>query len=251
MPYGTRLAPPRPGVRHVHVFRWRTIIAGDRLRKRVDRLFHWPIIALAMAILPLLVIELIWMPAGWLRTVVAVAFGIVWAAFVVEFVVKFTIAESRLEYARRNWLDLVIIAVPVLGPLRLKASVTRTARVFKLRGVGMKFARYAFTVIIGMEATERLLERVGIKQRQGDKDPLRMTRHELMTEVRRRRRLLAQWERWYDAQVAYLREQGNVMDPTPPPADVEPDPQHDDAAHGAPAPEDPAPVSDNLRVQPE
>jgi hypothetical protein len=182
-------------------------------------------IGLALAILPLLLIELIWQPKGWLRWTIDIGFAVIWLAFVVEFVLKIAIAESRVEYVRRNWLDLVIIAVPILRPLRLKAGMVRTTRVFKLRGVGMKFFRYFFTVIIGMEATERLLERVGFKRQRGEKDPTRMTRYELMDEVRRHRRAAEQWESWYEAHMDYLREHDGPPDETPPPQTPRPDPQ--------------------------
>ena len=57
VPHGTELPPPRPGVRYVRVPLWGIVIADDELRRRVDDRFHWPMIILALAILPLFLIE--------------------------------------------------------------------------------------------------------------------------------------------------------------------------------------------------
>lgn len=207
VPSETRLPPAPPGVRYVRVPMLGIVVATDRRRRRVDRFFHWPMIVLALAILPLLLIEFVKQPEGALRVAVQIGFAIIWLAFVVEFFVKVAIAESRPEYMRRNWLDIVIIVVPLLRPLRA-ARVVRTARVFKLRGVAMKFVRSIFTVVVGLEATERLLHRIGLKPRKMRTDPERMTRHQLETEVRRLRRLSDRWEDWWEAHETHVAEHG-------------------------------------------
>ena len=51
------LPPPRPGVRHVKLKRVGVLVADDELRQRVDRLFHRPMIFLALLVLPVLAIE--------------------------------------------------------------------------------------------------------------------------------------------------------------------------------------------------
>ena len=192
------LPPPRPGFRHVKVPILGIVISSDRLRQRVDRYFHWPMIILALLVLPILAIEFFLQPQPgsvlWLSILIAVT--IIWFAFTIEFLIKIAIAECRIEYIKHNWLDVIIIIVPFLRPLRV-ASLARTSRVFTLRGVGMKFAKLIFTVLLGMEATDRLLERVGLKRRAGRIDPSQMTRYELMREVRKLRKTDDAWEEWY------------------------------------------------------
>lgn len=217
-PHGATLPPPRPGVRHVPVPMLGVVIAGDPLRRRVDRFFHWPMIVLALLILPLLLLDHLylranvlerdsWMNQPWVFWAVRIGLGVIWLAFLIEFIVKITIAESRVEYAKRNWLDIVIIVIPVLRPVRAAAA---TSRVFTLRGVGMKCARYVFTVIIGLEASERLLHRIGIRSRSDRPDPADMTRHQLMQEVRHLRGLTDAWESWHEAHQVYLREHHDI-----------------------------------------
>lgn len=204
---GALLPPPPPGVRYVRVpVTGRVVVADDRLRDRIDCFFHWPMIILALAILPLLAWEFFWPPESgtWQWWASAVSLGVIWLAFFVEFTIKVAIAECRFEYAKRNWLDIVVLCLPLLRPLRV-ATVVRTSRVYALRGVGMKLLRYGFTLIIGLEMTDRLLERVGMK-RAGGEDPRVMTRHALIRELKRRRAEVAAWESWYaDYQAYYHR----------------------------------------------
>ncbi|MCH7571830.1 MAG: hypothetical protein IH891_02815 [Planctomycetes bacterium] len=210
VPGNRRLPPPRPGVRHVTLPLIRMIvIADDDLRTSINRHFHWPMLMLALLMLPLLVVEFLIKPAPgtWLRWVCLIGLTIIWLAFFIEFVVKITIAESRFEYAKRNWLDIIIIIMPAFRTLRF-ASIARSSRLFTLRGVGMKFGRYFFTGLLGLEATDRLLLRIGLKKKHRRPHPDKMTRHQLSTEVLKLRKLEDAWEAWYEEHMEHLTERG-------------------------------------------
>lgn len=178
------------------------VLADDALRVRVDRAFHSPMIVLALCVLPLLLIEFLLfkkMPdlkEGWLGTAVQVALWLIWTAFFVELVIKVTIAESRFEYLRRHWIDVLIVVLPLLRPLRI-TRLARTARVFTLRGVGMKMFRSVAAVLLGAEIGERLAQRFGLR-RDGRPDPRRMTRLQLENEVKSLRGRIDAWEVWFD-----------------------------------------------------
>lgn len=247
---GRLLPPPRPGVRYVSVYLTPFIvISDDELRRRIDRRFHWPMIMFALLMIPLLVVEL-WMPNAplWLKWIGWIGMSLIWFAFVVEFVIKIAIAESRLEYAKRNWLDILIIVLPALRPLRAGA-VVRTSKLFTLRGAGIKFARLFFTAMLGLEATDRLLERIGIKKAKTRRHPDEMTRYEITKEILRLRRLAEAWEEWHEREAEYLEELGvNLYEEKPPPEDrtdeIEPtDPASDfaDEPTIAPSCESPSP----------
>lgn len=212
VPCGATLPPPCPGVRHVRVPRLGIVIADDELRRRIDRYFHYPMIVLALLTLPLLILDYMYIQEAaasqatardWKWWLTISGLTLIWLAFLVEFIVKIAVAECRIEYVKRNWLDLVIIVIPLLRPLRA-AAVARTTRVFTLRGVGFKFCRYVFTLIVGLEATDRVLQRLGWKAGPGRREPEKMTRFELMAEVRRLRRLNDQWQSWHRAEQEYL-----------------------------------------------
>jgi hypothetical protein len=212
------LPPPPPGTRHVRLPLCPTIIADDDCRRRVDRWFFWPMILLALAVLPLIAIELWYLDRtegadreflGWLCWI---GFAMISLAFLVEFLVKIAIAESRLEYVKRNWIDVIIIVIPALRPLRATALV-KGSRVFKLRGVGMKLCRYAFTFVVGLEATDRYAKKYGLRAADGRKPPERMTRQELVTELTKLRRRCDSWEAWYDAHESFLCNGSGTADP--------------------------------------
>lgn len=229
MPRDTVLPPAPPGTRHVTVRGLGIVIADDDLRERVDRRFHWPMILLALAVLPLLAIELMKKPTGAMALWVDIGFGVIWLAFLVEFVIKISIAESRYEYIKRNWLDVVIILVPLLRPLRL-TSLTRTVRLFKLRGVGLKLLRSVVMLFVSFEVADRLLRRFGIerKKKPAMPPPHKMTRHALMDEVKALRKRVDQWETWYGDHTVFLEDQGvltyDVPDDVPAEALEEPEP---------------------------
>ena len=241
VPHGTDLPPPAPGVRHVRVPLVGIVISDDDLRQRVDRHFHWPMIVLALAILPLLAIEVYRKPTGAMQLAIEIGFAVIWLAFVVEFAWKIAIAESRIEYVRRNWFDVVIILLPLLRPLRAfraTQGLARSTRVFRLRGVGMKCARYVFTILIGLKATDRLLHRIGLKSDDERKDAEKMTRNELTRAVKRLRRCNDAWERWHEAHERYVERHGGACYLAPRPAQDDPaddtPPLSDEAVGGSP-----------------
>ncbi|MFK7961205.1 MAG: hypothetical protein AB8G96_11850 [Phycisphaerales bacterium] len=258
VPPGIVPPPPRPGDRHVRVHRLGVVLASDRLRRRVDRRFHLPMIVLAVMVLPLLAIEMLVFPKfpvlqqGILGLLVPIGFAVIWLAFLIEFVIKIMIAESRIEYVRRHWLDVVIIAVPVLRPLRV-ARIARTARVFTLRGVGMKFLRYGLAVFIGAEIGERMAARLGLRKNPRP-EPGKMTRHQLETELTLQRRRVDAWDAWYAEHREHRDTYGTDVDfdararpeVTVPELDAGPDPDDEDPRPGAaspPTPAGPAPAS--------
>lgn len=55
----------------------------------------------------------------------------IWAAFLLEYLIKITLAPRRLHFLTRNVPDLVVIAVPFLRPLRIVRSA-RALRVLRL-----------------------------------------------------------------------------------------------------------------------
>ena len=62
----------------------------------------------------------------------------IWAVFAIDLAVRVWLAEERLRYLIRNWLDVLIVALPFLRPLRLLRLLWFVARFGKLlnrRGV--------------------------------------------------------------------------------------------------------------------
>jgi hypothetical protein len=193
---------------YIPVYGW--LDADDDDRRRLDRLFHLPMLILALMVLPILALE--WLqsqqnytyvgqdilehPVSRVATTVALVF--IWLAFVIEFTIKVSVAPSRLQYATRNWLDIVIIILPMLRPLRAvrAARLAQLSRVYTLRGVLMKLLRTALGLILGLESVRRLRER--FRKPGTGPDPAAYdlwSRAALIAEIRRLQERLAALER--------------------------------------------------------
>lgn len=68
------------------------------------------------------------------------AFFAIWAVFAIELGVRTYFAERRLRYLARHWLDVLVVALPILRPLRIARSA-RSLRVLRLSRVAPFFAK--------------------------------------------------------------------------------------------------------------
>jgi voltage-gated potassium channel len=103
--------------------------AFDRFSKVVEL----PLTVLALLWLPVLVIPLVvHLRPGVSDTFLAIDY-FVWAAFVVEYMVKLYLSPSRRHFFTHHPVDLAVIAVPVLRPLR----ALRLLRLVNLARVGI------------------------------------------------------------------------------------------------------------------
>jgi hypothetical protein len=93
-----------------------------------ERATELPMLALSLAIIPLLVVPWVAdLPKTLDTTFVALDCSI-WAAFALELAVKTYLVERRRDYLVRHWFDVLIVALPFLRPLR----VVRSARALRL-----------------------------------------------------------------------------------------------------------------------
>lgn len=135
--------------------------ADDDHRARVDRFFHVPMLVLSVLVLPILAAQIYFssrMIHPWVPYLLDAAFLLVSIAFLVEFIIKVTIARSRWRYALANWLDIMIIVLPFLRPFRA-ARILRVAQIlpaYSFRGVYAKFIRSGGAVIMGMALVRRI-----------------------------------------------------------------------------------------------
>ncbi|MAI73704.1 MAG: potassium channel protein [Rhodopirellula sp.] len=129
---------------------------NKRLRARLERHFSLPMIAIALLILPVLVIEfflhdrvegsvLLW-------SLLHVGTGVIWLAFAIEFILMVSVAEKKIAYCKEHWLDLAILLLPLISFLRsvqfIRATnalrlpqFTKMLRVYRMRGTALKALR--------------------------------------------------------------------------------------------------------------
>jgi voltage-gated potassium channel len=133
-----------------------------RSQERYDELderLEWPMLGLSVLYLPVLIVPALveLSPTG--RAVVTVVDVLIWLGFAAEFAILFVLAPSRRQMVRSHWLDLVIILVPFLRPLRalrvlrLLAVVgragTSVGRIMTRRGVQGYLAFSVLAVVVG------------------------------------------------------------------------------------------------------
>lgn len=83
----------------------------------------------ALAVIPVVIAERIAI-GGW-ETLLGITNWLIWAAFTLEFAVVTLLTDDRRAYARKAWLDLLVIlfSFPLLGEL---FALTRLARLSRL-----------------------------------------------------------------------------------------------------------------------
>lgn len=73
---------------------------------------------------------------------------ITWGLFAVDYVVRLGLAEDRKRYLLRHWLDLLIVALPLLRPLRLLRLLPLIS-VLNRRATSLLRGRVAMYVAVG------------------------------------------------------------------------------------------------------
>jgi voltage-gated potassium channel len=95
---------------------WATL--DKELHKRLERFFSVPMIVIALMILPLLVLhyKLENQVAEYVRLTlfVQISEGLIWLAFALEFVIMVSTADRKLRYCLQQWLNLIIILLPLV-----------------------------------------------------------------------------------------------------------------------------------------
>jgi voltage-gated potassium channel len=139
------MARCRPGWRILE-----TVVAGSaEALERFERQTAWPMLVLSLAIVPLLVIPLL---ADLSRSVESTFFALdwlIWGVFGVEYGVRLFLAPRKGEFVRHNVIDLVVVLLPILRPLR----VVRSARALRL----LRAARGAAFLMRGIDAIQDVL----------------------------------------------------------------------------------------------
>jgi voltage-gated potassium channel len=124
--------------------RWRTLC---HLQAWLDPLMLW----LSIAWLAVVVVQLL--DPGNNPVLAAIATGL-WIVFIVDFVVRFTLAPGKRTFLKRNWLVLIALLVPALRVFRVFA-------VFRAAGAlrGIQLVRIVGTANRGMNALRQSLAR--------------------------------------------------------------------------------------------
>lgn len=126
----------------------------DRRQQALERFeatTELPLLVLAVAMVPLLVLPLLLDLPGQLDATFAALHWFIWAAFAVEYVVRLVLSGDRWRYVRREWASLLLVVLPFLRPLK----IVRSARALRV----LRLVRLVTVVSAVGVKTKRLLSR--------------------------------------------------------------------------------------------
>lgn len=126
------------------------------LLERINAATDTPLIALAFVWLGLLVLDF----TSGLGPLLQTVSNVIWALFVADFVIEFTIAPHKRAYLRRNWLTAVSLLLPALRVLRF-ARVVRLLRAARATR-SLSLLRLITSLNRGMRALGNVLGRRGV-----------------------------------------------------------------------------------------
>ena len=89
------------------------------LYARVERATELPMLVLAAAMVPLILVPLLFDLSTTVEWVLFIGNWVIWAAFAAELAVKSYLAPSWRQYLISHWFDVLIVVLPFLRPLRL------------------------------------------------------------------------------------------------------------------------------------
>ncbi len=110
-----------------------------------------PMLLLSLAIIPLLLAPVVFDLSPQTEDTLIALDWLLWAAFAVEYGIRLYLAPQKRTFVKTNKIDLVVIVLPFLRPLR----VIRSARVLRL----LRAARIVALVGRGVDAGKQILTR--------------------------------------------------------------------------------------------
>jgi hypothetical protein len=142
---------------------------SPHFERYVGRLFSGPMILITLMVLPVVATHW-WLeskgkfePNTSLRFLIQTATGCIWMAFVYEFVVMIKVVERKLLYCKQNWIDIVVILLPLilflraarLGRLIKLQQLSRTAKMYRMRGLALRTWR----AFVTLDVIDKILRR--------------------------------------------------------------------------------------------
>ncbi len=119
-----------------------SVTAREEALNRFERMTAWPMLILALAIIPLIVVPLVVDLSPTAASSLLAADWLVWALFAIEFTVRIVLAPHKGRFLKHNVIDAVVVVVPMAQPLRILRSV-RVIRVLRIARAGTYMARGA------------------------------------------------------------------------------------------------------------
>ena len=122
---------------------------------------EWPLAACAVAFLILYSVEVLGEPQGRAGHLVSLSLDLLYIPFVIDYIARLRFAENRMQWFIRHPLDLAVVTLPFLQPLRFLRLVA-LARILQraigdaVRGKVIAFTVFGATVLVYAAALAEL-----------------------------------------------------------------------------------------------
>ena len=127
-----------------------------RVLRRLEDHLETPMALLGLVWLVLLIVEMV---RGLNSFLTAVSTGI-WIAFILDYVLRLTLAPERWAYVRRSWLTAISLVLPALRVVRLVSAVRALRVVRAARGV--RLVRTVASLNRSLGALGTMMQRRGV-----------------------------------------------------------------------------------------
>lgn len=107
---------------------------------------EWPLTISAILFLASYATQILADPGGMLSALCELILWVTWAMFLVDYVVRLALAENRWRWFYRHLLDLAIVVLPMLRPLRLMRFFTVLALLGRGTGTMLRGRVVLYTV---------------------------------------------------------------------------------------------------------
>jgi voltage-gated potassium channel len=95
------------------------LVVDDSRLRRWERRTEWPLAAIAVVFLAIYSVEVLVQPPPRVRTTLEVINSALYLGFVCDYVARLSLAQRKVRWFFTHLLDLAIVALPFLRPLRL------------------------------------------------------------------------------------------------------------------------------------
>jgi voltage-gated potassium channel len=128
--------------------------ARTELYSKYDKASQLPLLVLALLMIPLLLLPELVELSPEQSNLIDASDWFIYACFAADFAIKIYLAPSAMGHIKRNWLDVLILLLPLLRPLRILqgARMLRLVRALRL----LSFAGEGFKKLQGILARRRL-----------------------------------------------------------------------------------------------
>jgi voltage-gated potassium channel len=119
------------------------------LEQRYERMTAVPMIVVSLAFVALLIYPIAVQTTPAVDSSLRATNWILWGVFATDYVVRFILAPGKLRFVKRNLLDLAVVVLPLLAPLRILSGLRalRVLRAFTVLSVIAKAQRTSRNVV--------------------------------------------------------------------------------------------------------